>query len=202
MGANLMSNKPNRRPVIAYHLIWTGYGCWLPNDPRGSGSRVFRNSVLADLGELHHGRKRIQPPRREIREFYEQAKPRLRCPALSFDKGQIQIIADAFGEAIENCYTCYATAIMPDHVHLVIRKHRDTSEQMAAKLQAKSRFKLIEKCDIDPDHPIWIDSPGWQVYLETPADVRRAIRYVERNPREPQRWPFVVEYDNWPFHKS
>ena len=23
--------------VIAHHLIWTAYGWWLPNDPRGSG---------------------------------------------------------------------------------------------------------------------------------------------------------------------
>ena len=28
----------NNPLVIAYHLIWTAYGWWLPNDPRGSGS--------------------------------------------------------------------------------------------------------------------------------------------------------------------
>ena len=27
--------------VIAHHLIWTVYGTWLPNDPRGSGSRAI-----------------------------------------------------------------------------------------------------------------------------------------------------------------
>ena len=31
---------PRTNPVvIAYHLIWTAYGTWLPNDLRGSGSR-------------------------------------------------------------------------------------------------------------------------------------------------------------------
>ena len=44
-----------RTPVIAYHLVWTGYGCWLPNDPRGSGPLTIRNDVLRDLGELHQG---------------------------------------------------------------------------------------------------------------------------------------------------
>jgi hypothetical protein len=48
--------------VIAHHLIWTLYGWWLPNDPRGSTSRAIRNDVLRDLGELHFGRKRVQPP--------------------------------------------------------------------------------------------------------------------------------------------
>jgi len=45
--------------VIAYHLIWTAYGWWLPNDPRGSGSEELRNDILSELGDIHHGRKRV-----------------------------------------------------------------------------------------------------------------------------------------------
>lgn len=59
--------------VIAYHLIWTAYGFWLPNDPRGSMSRAIRNDLIAELGELHYGRKRLQVVSSVIREFYEQA---------------------------------------------------------------------------------------------------------------------------------
>jgi hypothetical protein len=47
--------------VIAYHLIWTGYGWWLPNDPRGSMSHRIASDVIAELGELHYGRKKVQP---------------------------------------------------------------------------------------------------------------------------------------------
>jgi hypothetical protein len=36
--------------VIAYHLIWTNYGTWLGNDPRGSGSRSVYTPALAALG--------------------------------------------------------------------------------------------------------------------------------------------------------
>ena len=39
--------------VIGYHLIWTAYGWWLPNDPRGSMSRLIRSDIIAELGELH-----------------------------------------------------------------------------------------------------------------------------------------------------
>ncbi len=58
--------------VIAYHLIWTAYGWWLPNDPRGSTSRRVASDLLAELGELHHGRRKIQPPRHVVHEFYER----------------------------------------------------------------------------------------------------------------------------------
>ncbi|MCE5325581.1 MAG: hypothetical protein ABFD92_17650 [Planctomycetaceae bacterium] len=32
--------------IIAHHIILTGYGHWLPNDPRGSLSRsVYKDSI-------------------------------------------------------------------------------------------------------------------------------------------------------------
>ena len=31
-------HMPRQNPiVIAYHLVWTAYGTWLPNDPRVVG---------------------------------------------------------------------------------------------------------------------------------------------------------------------
>jgi hypothetical protein len=49
-----------RRPiVIAYHLIWTVYGWWLPNDLRGSTPRTIRMAHIAALGDVHFGRKRV-----------------------------------------------------------------------------------------------------------------------------------------------
>jgi hypothetical protein len=43
------------------------------------------------------------------------------------------------------------------------------------------------------------------VHLETPDDIRRTIRYIERNPLPlglpVQRWPFVRQYDGWPLLK-
>jgi hypothetical protein len=42
---------PTQRPiVIAHHLIWTNYGWWLPNDPRGSLSRTIASDLIAELG--------------------------------------------------------------------------------------------------------------------------------------------------------
>lgn len=54
-------NRPRHPVVIAYHLIWTAYGWWLPNDPRGSTSRRIAADPIAQLGQLHFGRKKVQP---------------------------------------------------------------------------------------------------------------------------------------------
>lgn len=190
--------------VIGYHLVWTAYGWWLPNDPRGSGSHEIRSDVLAQLGELHFGRKMVQPAGRVVRDFYRRAAPLLRHDLLTFDEADRAVIGEAFGGVVAaEPYTCYACAVMPDHVHLVIRKHRHAAEEMIENLIAGSRAKLVA-ARRDPDHPVWTVGPGWNVFLEHPDDVRRTVRYVERNPLPlglpVQHWPFVTPYDDWPLH--
>jgi REP element-mobilizing transposase RayT len=191
--------------VIAYHLIWTNYGTWLPNDPRGSGSKVASTSVIAELGDVHLGRKKLQPVRGKIREFYKSAEPLLRFPVMRFDAEQRSVIAEAFGDTIRtHQYTCYACAIMPDHAHLVIRKHKHDAEAMIDNLQSESKTLLIERGAVPNEHPVWTKG-GWKVFLDTPEEVWPRIRYVEGNPMKEglpkQSWPFVVPYDNWPLHK-
>lgn len=186
--------------VIAHHLIWTVYGTWLPNDPRGSGSQAVIDPKIAALGELHFGRRRIQPASKVIREFYERAEPELKYPVRRFEPDGFSFVAEAIGASIaERGYTCYAAAIMPDHMHLVIRKHRDFAETMIDELQHLSRERLRKG-----EHPVWT-AGGWKRFLNSPEQVRRVIGYVENNPLEirlpRQAWPFVKPYDDWPFHK-
>src|SRR5689334_16040765 len=112
--------------VLAHHLIWTNYGHWLPNDPRGSGSTSISKEELRDLGAIHFGRKLVQPQRSEVKTFYERAEDLLEHPRIRFHDEMIAVIGDAFGETIQKRhYTCYACAVLPDHCHLVIRAHRD-----------------------------------------------------------------------------
>lgn len=191
--------------VIAYHLIWTAYGWWLPNDPRGSGSKEVADDVIADLGKLHYGRKRAQPTGKVVREFYERAAAVLKFPLLGFDEVARAAIAEAFALAIEeNHYTCYACAIMPDDVHMLFRKHKHTAEEMAQTLKDSSRSRLSNMGLRTPDHPTWTDGHGWSVFLDHPREIRRTIPYIEENPVKiglpRQNWPFVRPYDNWPLH--
>ena len=187
--------------VIGYHLIWTAYGWWLPNDPRGSSSHEIRVERIADLGELHQGRKAVQPHSSELRRFYDQARGALKHPLLIFASSDFARIAEAFTAVVsEQKYTCYACAIMPDHVHALIRRHRDKAEEMIVKLQARSRQRLIEATVRSVDHPVW-GGPGWKVFLETREDMERIVEYIRKNPIKAglpeQKWAFVKEYDGW-----
>jgi REP element-mobilizing transposase RayT len=151
-----------RQPlVIAHHLIWTAYGWWLPNDPRGSGSRTIRNDILSQLGELHFGRKKVQPAGRVIREFYARAATLLRHALLSFDDTARQVMASAFADVVaREKLTCWACVIMPDHVHALIRKHKLQAEDMIDRLKAESAARLRTLAPWAGDHPVWGGAAG------------------------------------------
>ncbi len=190
--------------VIAYHIIWTAYGWWLPNDPRGSGSKSIRKNILGELGELHYGRKRVQPSGQEVRQFYEEAAKILKYPLLTFDEMARAEIAAAFGKVIEEQrYTCYGCAIMPDHVHILIRKHKHQAEEMMEIFKEASRNRLCLAQQSLENHPTWTKG-GWKVFLDNPEEILHTISYIEKNPLQiglpKQRWSFVKVYDGWPLH--
>jgi len=184
--------------IAGYHLIWAVYGWWLPNDPRGSMSREIRSAAIAGLGELHYGRKRIQPAGHVMREFHEAARDVLKYPLLELSRIEIEVVGSSFAEVIRSRnYTCYACAILPDHVHLLIRKHRDQAETMIEQLQDSSRTAVQQCKSRRPDHPVW-GGPGWKVFLETPDDMHRTVTYIGKNVKRARPpWPFVAPYDGW-----
>ena len=186
--------------------MWTLYGWWLPNDLRGSCSRTIRADWLKELGQLHYGRKRIQPASRDIRAFYEQASALLKYPLLDLTGAAITSVANGFADAIaQHNYTCYACAILFDHVHLIIRKHKHAAEEMIEHLQLASRLRLSADGFRTPDHPTWCRG-GWKIFLDHPDEIRRTITYVEQNPLPYglpiQRFDFITPHDNWPLHRG
>lgn len=198
--------RTHSRIVIAHHLILHGYGHWLPNDPRGSGSEEIREQKLAGLGPVHFGRKRVQPPRDELRAVGRAAQPLLDFPLLWFDDAKRQALGESIGEALRNLgYTVWACAILRNHVHLCVRRHRDDAQTMWARLAAQTRSGLRLFAHVPATHPVWSERP-YKVFLYTPDDVRRVIAYIERNPVKeglpPQLWPFVAPYDGWPLNRK
>lgn len=187
--------------VVGYHLLWTAYGWWLPNDPRGSMSKQVLAPNIIDLGELHYGRKKLQPAGWVLNDFRKAAALVLKHEILKFTAEEVSAIAEAFAKVVkESNYTCYACAIMPDHIHLLIRKHRHQAEQMIANFQFES-LNAVAYCGTRPiAHPVW-GGPGWKVYLDSIGDMRRTVRYIELNPEKiglpRQAWDFVTPYNNW-----
>src|SRR5205823_1403546 len=109
----------------------------------------------------------VQPESMELRLFYENARQTLKHELLTFSPAALAVIAEAFAAVIaEQNYTCYACALMPDHVHILIRRHRDRAEQMIANLQAKSRDYLVVEGLRSQRHPVW-GGPGWKCFLNS-----------------------------------
>ena len=100
----------------------------------------------------------------------------------------IRSVGRAIGEAIAGeRYTCWAAAVMPDHVHLLIRKHRQTAEDITENLMTRTRQRLRDVGHVPPNHPAWAGGCGWHVFLEHPDDVQRTIKYIRDNAAQP--WP-------------
>lgn len=196
-----MSRRPTyiTNTVKASHLILTGYGHWLPNDIRGSGSTEIRKPTLEELGPIHFGRKRDQPARPELRAFFLAAEPRLDHPTIWFDAPHRQVLARAVERVIlDRGYTVYACAMLRNHLHLVVRTHRDNSFTMACHL-AEASYNALHAAQLVPaDHPVWAQR-AYKVYLKTPLEIRTRIDYVKDNPRKeglpPQEYAFVQPYD-------
>ncbi|MDD4891526.1 MAG: hypothetical protein PHU85_16530 [Phycisphaerae bacterium] len=194
---------PPERPIIlGFHIIFTGYGHWLPNDIRGSGSSDVNSAPLRALGPIHPGRKTVQPPREELRQFLRDAEARLQYPVLWFDESMRAALADGLGDAIrDGGYTCYAAAILRNHLHCVIRRHRDDADVICERLASKSREAIIAAHLELKDHPIW-GRDDHKVFKDSVESMWVAFRYVENNPQKeglpPQSWSFVTPYDGWP----
>lgn len=190
--------------IIAHHIILTGYGHWLPNDPRGSLSKEFRSPQLRALGEIHFGRKASQPSRRQIRDFYSRAEHLLKHRVLWFDRAKSLAVGDAFGQVIQDQkLTCYACAVLSNHAHLLIRRHRLRHIRMAAFLKEASRKALVE-VGVARGHPVWSED-SFVAFKDDVQAVRTAVRYIygnfEKHGVAAQEWGFVVPYDDWPHHK-
>jgi REP element-mobilizing transposase RayT len=187
--------------VAAYHLVWTAYGWWMPNDPRGSWSKAIRVERIAGLGDVHFGRKRQQPSRGDLLRFQMQARETLAHRVYQFHDDERNMIADAIATVIaERNYVCHACAIMPEHVHILIRRHADDAETMIEPIQARSKTMLIDAGRRPKVHPVW-GGPGWTGFLNSQEDIERTIEYIRNNPLEIgwpiQEWDFVRRYDGW-----
>lgn len=188
--------------VAGYHLIWTAYGFWLPNDPRGSTSKEVRVEPVAELGAHHFGRKTHQPSSSELRRFQEKSRDVLSHNVCPMDDDAILIVGGAIARQIaDSDYVCYACAIMPDHVHILIRRHADRAEDMIANFQHASKAALIQAGRFPVNHPVWTDGAGWKTFISSPRQFRNEIGYIRKNPKKigkpEQEWEFVQPYDGW-----
>jgi REP element-mobilizing transposase RayT len=192
--------------VIAYHAIFTTYGFWLPNDPRGSwstfvgawelflaGGKATKTNERASLAWAEHDHAQRQ-----------LTKEALKFSPVEFDGSQAHCVAMGFAEAVADAkYRVYACSVLPSHVHMVIGRHDRSIEKMVGHLKsaatrsldAKNLHPFAESFQRDGRRQSPWAERCWKVFLDSATDMVQAIKYVEQNPvkegKKLQRWSFV-----------
>jgi REP element-mobilizing transposase RayT len=178
--------------MLAFHSVFSAYGFWLPNDPRGSWSDFVRSWDLF----LHGRATKVSDPRSHANISHDIAKrlktkESLKYEPVHFTGVQAQVIAAGFREAVlESRYVVYACSILPEHVHLVIAEHAHEPSRIVGHLKARATQALVKR----GLHPfanlksgngrfpsVWAHR-AWNVFLDTPEQVASAVSYVQENP--------------------
>ncbi len=176
--------------IIAYHAIFTTYGTWLPNDPRGSFSKAIYKAELAALGDIRYGRQSPQPNRPSVRRFHTAALERLARPPYHVNDATRPVVADSFARVVERLHLeVSACTIMNDHVHVVVLRRKHRIEYLVNQLKGGATAAL------ELDKTPWTRN-GWKVFIDDEEALQAAVEYVDANPQaaglKPQSWEFVT----------
>ncbi len=186
--------------ILAYHVVISAYGFWLPNDPRGSWSDFVRRWELLRFGpatKVSDGRSRARDEHDQA--LRQAAKRALQFPPVVFDGHQALAVSRGFAQACEESgYLIHECSILPEHIHLVVGRHERHVERIAGHLKTRAHQSLKkEGLWFKDNRPVW-GRNCWKVYLDSVEGVRKAIEYVKQNPvregKKPQKWSFMSPY--------
>jgi REP element-mobilizing transposase RayT len=201
------NNKKSMRLLVA-HLIFSAYGFWLPNDPRGSWSEWVAAWELFRFGKatkVNHGKSVASAP--HDANLRRAAKKALKYPPVLFNGIHALGIAKGFARAAQEAqYPIHACSILPDHVHLVIGYHERPFQQITSHLKSHASrqlraeglhpFTMHERPDGSLPS-VWAESL-WKVYCFDRQHAMNAIEYVKQNPvregKRRQSWSFVTPF--------
>ncbi|MEM0913811.1 MAG: transposase [Planctomycetota bacterium] len=195
---------------MAYHLILSAYGFWLPNDPRGSWSTYVGSRRLYALGGVA---TKVDTHRSVAGVSHDRAqrlatKRGLKRPPVRFTGKQAQAIGEGLRDYCErNALPCCALALMPDHVHLVVGRRPEMPIEKAAEHLKARASRFLRESGLHPFEAeadargrvptVWA-AGSWAVYLDDAAAADRAVKYVEANPvkagMRAQRYGWVVAF--------
>jgi len=183
--------------VIAYHVIFSTYGFWLPNDPRGSWSdfvgawelvrfgKATKVSTTRSVAAVHHDQR-----------LRKQAKGTLQYQPVAFSGRKALAVGKGFAQAVrESGYRVHACSILPEHVHMIIGRSPRSVGRIVGHFKGRATQRLVaDGLWPNTEHPVW-GKKSWKVFVYSPEHVQQAIAYVEANPEKEskprQRWSFV-----------
>jgi hypothetical protein len=132
--------------IIAYHAIFTTYGTWLPNDPRGSYSKEIYNGQLETLTGIKYGRQNPQPSQNLLIKFWTAATPHLSRIPFFIDENSRLIIAAGINKVVQRLgIRIPACAIMNDHVHVLVLRSKYRIEYLVNQFKGAATRDLKQK---------------------------------------------------------
>jgi REP element-mobilizing transposase RayT len=194
--------------ILGFHFIFSAYGFWLPNDPRGSWSQTIRSYELARFGPA----TKVTTTRSVAANKHDHAqrlaaKAALKYPPVRFMGKQALVIAQGFAKACEEGgYRPLALAVLPDHAHLLLAYHTRHVDEIASHLKSKATRALTD-AKLNPMTP-YVSANGrvpspwarkhWCPFVRDEEHMHVAVKYVNDNPIKAglprQSWKFVKPY--------
>src|SRR5690349_9502436 len=163
-----------------YHAIFSAYGFWLPNDPRGSWSDFVYAWELYRFGgpaTKVSGKRSYAHDPHDAR-LRREAKEHLKYPPARFEESCRESIATGFARVCEEFgFVVHACAIGFDHVHIVTaRDPQRTIENVVAVLKARATSQMKS----DGTHPMRRYDPVptpwgkgcWSVFIDDEEQLR------------------------------
>jgi REP element-mobilizing transposase RayT len=169
--------------TLAYHLVKSAYGLWLPGDERGTWSASWDE----DIGYIDPHSLHSEDPAR-----LRMAAERMAHPPLRWNHEIQQVIASTIGECRRQSeWRAVAFAIEATHFHLII-SYSGADIDRTAKWIAQQVSKAVHRMT---DHQTPVFCKGrWREFIYENEHYRNLINYVENHnvshglSRRPYEW--------------
>ncbi|HDZ69273.1 MAG TPA: hypothetical protein ENH43_02515, partial [Phycisphaerales bacterium] len=172
------------------HAIFTTYGTWLPNDPRGSYSKEIYNAQLRMSGKIKYGRQNPVPAKKLLLRFLAAATPYISRAPFFIDDNCRPIIAAGLSRVVQRLgIKIPACAIMNDHIHVLVLRSRYRIEYLV------NQFKGAATRALKLKRTPWARG-CWKVFITDTETLLAAAKYVQANPiyagLPAQCWDFIT----------
>jgi REP element-mobilizing transposase RayT len=190
--------------IHGYHVIWSVRFLAAQRSARFV-VRLFPSWELARFGAATRSAERLPVDLGQWNPWRASAQEAWKFPPVVLSGEQARSVGGGFGNGMRKSrFAIWACSILPEHVHLILGRHRYGVEQIANLLKREATKPLTTK-SLHPQAryrqasgklpSMWAERP-WKVYLDNETAIENAIRHVEENPvkegKPRQRWSFVA----------
>lgn len=181
--------------IHGFHISISCYGHWLPNDPRGSGSRfVGSEELFRRGGSATKTTSRVSVAHKPHDTCLRiRTKEGLKYPPVLLTTEQIVTVTSTIRLLHDiSLITC---AVVSDHTHILVGRTPIDIDEVVLRIKEETVRALLEKglhprnyLAGTPAYPGPLSAPAsvwsigcWKVYINTPEHLEQTKNYIERH---------------------